>query len=105
MPGPAGPSATETESAARIRGRGEGLAIAAVTLGAVAFINLLGAEKGILAIVFGVLAIRNVRSGPARRQGWIAIVLGAAQIATVVAVLVLFRDKLGQLLELLKSLG
>lgn len=91
--------------AALKRGRGEGFATAAIVLGVAAFLNLLGMEKGILAIVFGVLALRSVAVGGARHQGWIAIALGAVQIATVVVVLILFHDKLGQLLDLLKTLG
>jgi hypothetical protein len=96
---------TEAEVAALRQGRGEGLAFAAVALGIVAFINLLGAEKGIVAAALGVLARRHATSNPARRRGAVAITLGGVQIATIVVVLVLFRDKIGQLLDLLKTLG
>ena len=37
--------------------------------------------------------------------GAIAIALGVVQLATVVMVLVLFHDKLRQLIELLRTLG
>ena len=105
MPGPARPSMTDVELAAMHQGRGEGLAFAAVALGIAAFINLLGAEKGILAVVLGVLARRHAKSNPGRRRSGIAITLGVVQLGTIVAVLVLFRDKLGQLVELLKTLS
>lgn len=103
MPDPA--RAIDAETVALKQGRAEGLALAALVLGVAAFLNLLGVEKGVLAIVFGVLAVRGLGAGAARRQGWIAIALGVVQIATIAIVLVLFHDKLGQLIELLKTLG
>lgn len=87
------------------RGRREGLATAAVALSIVSFVNLLGAEKALLAIVLAVLALQGARSGPRRLRGWLAIVIAGIYLATVVTVLVVFHDKLGQLIELLKDLG
>ena len=87
------------------KGRSEGMATAAVAIGALAFLNLLGAEKGILAVVLGVLALRNAPPRASQRRARVAIGLGAVQIATVVAVLVLFHDKLRQLIDLLRTLG
>ena len=63
MTGPDGQTA-DREGAARRRGRSEGMATAALALGAVAFLNLLGAEKGILAIVLAVLSLRSAPAGP-----------------------------------------
>lgn len=88
-----------------LRGRGEGLTMAALALGAVSFINLLGAEKALLTIVLAILGMRATRSGPARARGWMAIGLAVLQLAVVVTVLVLFRDKLGQLITLLHDLS
>ena len=99
-----GQTAAETERVLLRRGRSEGMATAAVAVGALAFLNLLGAEKGILAIVLGLLALRNAPP-PSQRRARVAIVLGAVQIATVVTVLVLFQDKLRQLIDLLRTLG
>jgi len=87
------------------RGRSEGLALAAMAVGITAFINLLGAEKGILAIALGVMALRGQRAFPGRRRARFAVVLGAIQLATVGVVLVLFREELGELLALLQTLG
>jgi hypothetical protein len=81
------------------------MATAALALGAVAFLNLLGAEKGILAIVLAVLSMRTVPAGPQPRRAQIAVALGVVQLATVVMVLVLFHDKLRQLIELLRTLA
>jgi hypothetical protein len=104
MSGPDGQTA-DSESAARRRGRSEGMATAAVALGVVAFLNLLGTEKGILAIVLAVLSLRNLPADAPPRRARIAIALGVVQLATVVMVLVLFHDKLRQLIELLRTLG
>jgi len=81
------------------------MATAAVALGVVAFLNLLGTEKGILAIVLAVLSLRNLPADAPPRRARIAIALGVVQLATVVMVLVLFHDKLRQLIELLRTLG
>jgi hypothetical protein len=81
------------------------MATAALALGAVAFLNLLGVEKGILAIVLAVLSLRGLPGGPPPRRAHIAIALGVVQLATVVTVLVLFHEKLRQLIELLRTLG
>ena len=60
MSGPDGQTA-DREGAALRTGRSEGMATAALALGAVAFLNLLGAEKGILAIVLAVLSLSPIR--------------------------------------------
>jgi hypothetical protein len=105
MSGSARPPMTETELAALHQGRGEGLALAALSVGIVAFINLVGAEKGILAVVLGVLATRRAVSSPTRRRGRIAVILGVVQLVTVVGVLIVFREKIAQLLDLLRTLS
>lgn len=104
MNGPDGQTA-DREGAARRRGRSDGMATAAVALGAVAFLNLLGVEKGILAIVLAVLSLRNAPAGAPPRRARIALALGIVQLATVAVVLVVFHDKLRQLIELLRTLG
>lgn len=105
MPGPERPPLSDVNDAALRQGRGEGLALAAVALAIVAFINLLGAEKAMLAMVLAVMARQHATSTIARRRSRIAIALGALQLGTVAVVLVLFRDRLGQLIDLLKTLG
>jgi hypothetical protein len=95
----------ESNSELLIRGRKEGYATAALALSAVSFTHLLGAEKALLAIVLAVLALRGGRSSVARTRGWAAIALAGIYIVTVATVLVLFHDKLAQLIELLKDLG
>jgi hypothetical protein len=87
------------------RGRREGYATAALALSAVSFTHLLGAEKALLAILLAVMALRGGRSPVARSRGWAAIAIAGVYIVTLLTVLVLFRDELGQLIQLLKTLG
>jgi hypothetical protein len=86
-------------------GRREGLAIAALALGLVSFLNLLGAEKSLLALVLAAVTLSGGCAGRARRRAWIAIGLAALHIVTIAVVLIVFQDKLGQLLGLLRTLG
>jgi hypothetical protein len=88
------------------QGRRNGLATAALALSVVSFVNLLGIEKSILAAVLGMVALQGAE--PIRsllRRGRIAIALAAVHASTVVVVLIVFRDKLGQLLTHLQSLS
>lgn len=90
---------------ARDDGRRQGLAIAALAASLVAYLNLLGAEKSILAIVLATIAISGSGSRLVRRRSLMAIGLSLIHIATIIAVLVIFRDELGELVQLLSQLG
>ncbi len=87
-------------------GRQLGLATAALALSIAGFVNLLGAEKPILA---GVLALMALQGGASSRaifsRGRAALVLAAIYLLTIVAVCIVFHDKLLQLLQLLQKLG
>lgn len=96
---------SDTDFQALRRGRGEGFAIAAVALGVLSFIQMLGMEKALLAILLGLLALRSAVTPRSRRQGWTAIALGAAYLAVTITTLIVFRDRLGELIRLLQSLG
>ena len=89
----------------RDEGRRQGLAIAALALGLVSFVNLLGAEKSILAIVLAVIAMSGSNVRVVRHRAMFAIGLSVLQIVTILVVLLLFRDQLGQLIGLLRKLG
>ena len=90
---------------ARSRGHSEGLALAALSLSLISFLNLLGVEKSILAIIFAVAALAGTRDEPGRRRAFIALGLSALHIATIAVVLVVFHEQLGELLKLLSKLG
>ena len=87
------------------RGRREGLAIAALVLSFISFLNLLGAEKSILAMVLAGMALSASTGEPARRQSFIAIGLSLLHIVTIAVVLLVFRDELGELIRLLRTLA
>lgn len=87
-------------------GRRAGLATAALALSITAFINLLGVEKSLLAIVLAVLALRGtVQARTALRRGRAALVLAVVHVVVFAAALVLFHRQLGQLIHLLQQLG
>lgn len=92
--------------AAYQEGRRIGLATAALALSLVAYINLLGIEKSVLAGVLAFLALRGAGTGsqPLRR-GRVALVIAALHVVFLVAVLSIFHDKLLQLVPLLQKLG
>jgi uncharacterized BrkB/YihY/UPF0761 family membrane protein len=92
-------------AAARNQGRRQGLAIAALALGLVSFLNLLGAEKSILAIVLAISAMSGSVSRQVRRRSLAAIGLAILHLVTIGVVLVLFQEELGQLVELLQKLA
>lgn len=99
------PTAAFDADRQRDEGRRQGLAIAAVALALVSFVNLLGAEKSILAIVLAVTAISGSSVRVVRRRAALAIGLSLLHIVTIVVVLLLFRDQLGQLIGLLQKLA
>jgi len=90
---------------ARDQGRRQGLAIAALALSLIAFLNLLGAEKSILAIVLAIGAMSGSVSRQVRRRSFAAIGLAILHLVTIGVVLMLFQDELGQLVELLQKLA
>jgi hypothetical protein len=95
----------DPQQAALLRGRLEGLATAALAAGCVAFINLLGAEKALLAVTLAGLALSGLPAGRARGRALAAMALGVLYVATIVTVLVLYHEKLAHLVQFLKDLG
>ena len=100
---------TTPEAAALSRGRREGLATAALAAACVAFINLVGAETDLLAIVLAGLAIGGLPVGAARRRAFAAFGLGGLHLALtaafVITVLTRYHDKLMHVLQVLKDVG
>jgi NADH:ubiquinone oxidoreductase subunit K len=87
-------------------GRRAGLAIAAIAASAVAFVSLLGIEKAILAAVLAVLAMRGAtRRSRTTRLARLAIGIAALYAVSFAVLLVLFRDKVWELLRLLQQMG
>ncbi len=87
-------------------GRRVGFGVSALALGLVTFLSLLGAEKAILAIALGALAVRGSASSPlSRRLGSAAIVLGVVFLLTVGVVLLVFWDRAVEFVRLLQQLS
>lgn len=87
-------------------GRRLGLATGALALSAVAFINMLGIEKSVLAVVLALLSLQGARPiERVLRRGRAALVLAGVHVISIITVFVLFHDKLTQLLHLLQKLS
>jgi hypothetical protein len=87
-------------------GRRVGFGVSALALGLVTFLSLLGAEKAILAIALGALAVRGGDPSPlSRRLGTAAIVLGVVFLLTLAVVLVVFWDRAVEFVRLLQQVS
>ena len=95
----------DTSAEAYDTGRRVGFGVSALALGLVTFLSLLGAEKAILAIVLGTLAVRGSNARTlSRRLGTEAIILGVVFLLTGGVVLVVFWDQAIELVRHIKQL-
>ena len=104
MPEPSGRSLLEADAYAE--GRRDGLALAAVAVAAVAFFNLLGAEKSLLALALAWGALRG--GSPleaAHRSARLAVGLAMLHFLVLGGLLIVFGHRLRQLVSLLLTLG
>lgn len=97
--------ALSTEAQWLAQGRREGLATSALAMGLISFINLLGVEKGLLALVLGLLALQGSIAAKLRRRAQIAVGLAILQFATIAFIIYHFYTHFYQLVRLLKQLG
>ena len=92
---------------AAVLGQKHAYATASLLLGFATFVNLLSLEKAALAVLFGWLALR-ASPAPALegRRGWakLGASLGGLAFVLVPALLLLFRDRVGALVDALKRL-
>ena len=87
-------------------GRRAGFGIAALMLGCVSFLSLLGLEKALLAIVLGGLAMRGAPQGNlAKRLGIAGMILGILFVITLIVVVLVFHDKVMILIRALEDLS
>ena len=87
-------------------GRRTGYAVSALVLSLVTFLSLLGAEKAILAIVLGALAVRgSTGRNTATRLGTAAIIIAAVFLAAAAVLLMVFRSQLVEIVEMLNELS
>jgi MFS family permease len=96
----------EQLAAAFDAGRRVGFGVSALVLSLVAFLSLLGAEKAILAIVLGALAIRRGRRGTlSRRLGVAAISISSVFVGSLIVLLVMFWDQVVEFISILDKLS
>ena len=91
-----------------ILGQKYAFATASLILGIFSFINLLGLEKPILAIIFGWLALRAVpepRLTEHRVWAKTGVVLGSIVLVVVPTLIVLNFDRLREFVEVLSKLN
>ena len=91
-----------------ILGQKYAYATAALMLGLASFINLLGMEKAILAIIFARLALKSDPPPLLKnRRDWghAGLVLGVLQVLIICTLVVIFRNELRDILELFMRLG
>jgi hypothetical protein len=83
-----------------------GLATSALAVACVAFINLLGVEKPLLAFVLAAMAVRGgVAPASVRSRARMAAFLGGGQLILLGILLVVFHERLAALVSALEKLG
>jgi hypothetical protein len=91
-----------------VLGQKYAFATASLVLGIASFVNLLGMEKAILALVFGWLALKQ-QPAPALgdRRAWAktGVVLGALILIIVPVLLIAFFDHIRELIDVLEKFG
>ena len=91
-----------------ISGQRFAFASMAVVVGLLAFVNLAGIEKAILAIVLGVKALSASPAPPlTERRGWAraGAILGAVQLTLIVGIVLFNLDRIGRVIEVLEALS
>ncbi len=99
--------AEQRDRASVVLGQKYAYATIALILGIASFINLLGMDKAILAIIFGRLALK-ADPPPSLKQhrGWgqAGLVLGVLQVVMIVVLIIIFRHELLGALNALQRL-
>lgn len=93
---------------ALILGQKYAFATVSLVLGIFCFVNLLGLEKPILAIIFGWLALRSVpepRLTQHRIWAKVGVVLGAIVLIVVPVLIIINFDRLREFVEILSRLN
>ena len=83
-------------------------ATASLMLGISCFVSLVGMEKAILAIIFARLALKSTPAPELKdRRAWAkaGIVLGTILLVTVPTLLIVFFDRIRELIDLLEKLS
>lgn len=101
------PDADQQARAHTIFGQKYAYATVSLILGIASFVNILGFEKAILAIIFARLALKSDPT-PAltnrREWGKWGLVLGMLQVLLISSLLIIFRNELREVIEALRKL-
>jgi hypothetical protein len=101
------PPESQDPSTAAVLGQKYAFATASLLVGIASFVQLLGMERAILAILFGWLALRRSPGPPlVARRTWakVGIALGVAMAVLVPLFLGIYWDRVRELIEALESL-
>lgn len=80
-------------------------AIVSLVLGVFSFIQLFGLEKGILAVIFGFLALNEISNRPeveGKNYAWAGIALGTLYLVLAITLLSIKFPQLKEFIETLK---
>ena len=101
-------SANEQQDRANVvLGQKYAYATVALILGIASFFNLLGMDRAILAIIFGVLSLRSTPAPTLKtRREWgkVGVVLGVLQVISISILVFVFRNELSHALDALMRL-
>jgi hypothetical protein len=99
-------TSSDAETVAYREGQRDGLAVAALAISLLAFINLFGLEKSLFAVFFSMLSMQGATKLE-RAYGWsrTAIVIAIIQVVVVATLLVVYHSTFIQLLQILEKLG
>lgn len=79
------------------------LALVSLLLGIFSFVHLLGIEKAVLAIIIGILALReSIGNTKSTKLSWIGIVLGLLYLVVVAVIIMFYFPKMVLMLKGLK---
>lgn len=79
------------------------LALISLILGVSSFVNLLGIEKAVLAVIIGTWALKESdRTAGSKRLSRIGIVFGILYLVVITTAVIVFFPKMTHLLERLK---
>ena len=95
----------DAETAAYQDGKRAGLAIAALTIAIVAFINLLNVEKSIVAIVLAALSLRGATHGAMRQWARSAVAIAIVHIILLAVLVTVYHNVLLEVFRLLQKLS
>jgi len=81
------------------------VAVAGLVMGIASFINLLGMEKAIAAIVFGWMGLKEAEAEQkaGKKLAYAGIILGFAYIATVTVMLILYGPQFVEHIKMMKN--